>query len=93
LDKLRVSLVLENASEAFEAKPVIQTSEDGINWITTATQPSLGWIGSAGVSTSVWWTAVDELKRAIRIGVIARQSGGTQVEMGLVRIMVDWQTK
>jgi hypothetical protein len=94
LSQLRVTLVTSNLSENAEVTPVIETTDDGCTWLETTTQFTPGtWVDTDSVTTYSWWTAVDELKRGVRLGVKIRQSSGTALEGAVVQAVIDWETK
>ena len=97
--QLRVSVVTENLSENAQIWVFMETTNDGLAWNEVGTALRLGgqvptnWINSGTVTTTDWWAAISELQRGPRIGVKVKQGTGTNVEMGTVQLVIDFELR
>ena len=92
LGKFRVTVVIENTTTNFECKPVFQYTNDGCSWSTVQdVDGPLGFVSDTTITA--WNSDTAKFTRGIRIGLRAKQTTGTNVEMGQVSLIVDFELR
>jgi hypothetical protein len=102
LKSFRATLTAESCTDAVTLRAAWQTSEDGVSWGDGTTPNAWSAFGqtlsSVGAgpktTTSDWQTSLGTVKRFIRFGVVAGQSGvvGT-LQQGLVTLTLDLESR
>jgi hypothetical protein len=102
LKSFRATLTAESCTDAVMLRAAWQTSEDGVSWSDgappnpwSAFGQTLSGVGAGPkTTTSDWQTSLGTVKRFIRFGVVAGQSGvvGT-LQQGLVTLTLDLESR
>ncbi len=104
LKSFRATLTAESCTDAVTLRAAWQTSEDGVSWNDGTTPTPNPWapfgqtLSGVGAgpktTTSDWQTSLGTVKRFIRFGVVAGQSGvvGT-LQQGLVTLTLDLESR
>lgn len=95
VDSVRMTILIENAQPNFQGQCAYQTSDDGVNWgpaTTVGTAQSVPGGADQHYFTTDWVTVSNAL-RAIRFGVVASASSGTNPVFGRVSLVVDVRLK
>lgn len=87
LAQMRVTVVVENPSASFKCKAVFQATDDGQLWENPV---DLEGAFSSVTRTTAWYTDVSKFKRGLRVGLVAGNVAGTNVEMGTVTLVIDY---
>lgn len=93
---IRVTIKVENATANFQSEVVFQTTDDGCTWGDGSTIDAVisleGGTPVAGnrETTTNWYTTPSNFLRGVRIGVVASQESGTQLEQAWISMVVDF---
>ena len=91
LDAFRVTALVNARSAQLEFKLVYQYTDDGCTWSAAQSVDQGTWL--TATTTSAWNTSTANFKRGIRVGVVVRQTTGTNVEMADLTLIIDWDLR
>ena len=90
--QFRATIVVENKSENFACEAVYQYTNDGCTWSAEqSVDAGLGYVSAT--ATTAWNNTIANFTRGIRIGLRAKQTTGTNVEMGQVSLIIDLELR
>ena len=87
--QLRATTIVENASDKFKCKAVFSSTDDGCGWDVPPLALENYAIGNRRTTTA-WYTDVTKFKRGIRVGVVASNDSGANVEVAQVTLIIDF---
>jgi hypothetical protein len=90
--QIRATIGVDHASLNLQTKVIFQSSDDGYVW-SAPTDLEAAYTTGNRASTTAWYTNTANFLRYIRVGILAQQASGTNVEMARVHLTIDIQAR